>query len=62
MTKLFINLNPLQLPLNRGRAVHAPPLKRVSQAIRVADARTRGGWEGFDSRLVSLRPLNFLEV
>ena len=33
--------------LVRGRTEPAPPLKWVKQAIRVADARTRGGWEGF---------------
>lgn len=40
--------NPLQLPLVMGRAEPAPPLKWGKQAIRVADARTRGGWEGFE--------------
>jgi formamidopyrimidine-DNA glycosylase len=42
------NPNPLQLPLVRGRAEPAPPLKRGKQAIREADARTRGGREGFE--------------
>ena len=49
--------NPPQPPLVRGEAVctspplngeaeRTPPLKRVKQAIRVADARIRGGREG----------------
>jgi len=37
--------NPPQSPLIRGEA-GTPPLKWVKQAIRAADARTRGGWEG----------------
>jgi hypothetical protein len=41
--------NPLQLPLVRGRAKSALPLKWGKQAIRAADARIRGGWEGFES-------------
>ena len=40
--------NPSQPPLVRGGADSALPLKRVKQAIRVADARTRGSWRGFE--------------
>ena len=41
--------NPLQLPLVRGRAEPAPPLKWGKQASRAADARTRGGCEGLEA-------------
>ena len=36
------NLTPPQSPLVRGEAANSPPLKWGKQAIRVADARTRG--------------------
>ena len=42
-----LGLNPSQPPLVRGGAALALTLKWVKQAIRVADARTRGGWRGF---------------
>ena len=38
---------PSNSPLSVGET-HAPPLKRGKQEIRTADARTRGGWEGFN--------------
>jgi len=45
------NLTPPQSPLVRGEAANSPPLKWGKQAIRVADARTRGGREGFAPQL-----------
>lgn len=40
--------NPSQPPIVRGGVKAALPLKRGKQAIRVADARARGNWRGFE--------------
>ena len=48
-----IDLNPLLLPLDRGRDKHAPPSELVLAGMGVlCPTRIRGGWEGFNNVVI----------